>query len=102
MRVFRSHDGGRNWEVVWTFAGIRHIHTVLANEDEIWVTTGDLDEECGIWVTRDEFRTMDRIVGGEQRYRAVQLLFDQARCFTVRMHPILLTIFAASTVEVEL
>jgi hypothetical protein len=41
----------------------------------LWVTTGDLDAEAGLWRTRDDFRSLERIAGGSQAFRVVQLLF---------------------------
>jgi hypothetical protein len=44
-------------------------------EDALWVTTGDEDAEVGLQRTRDDFRSLERIAGGSQTLRVVQLLF---------------------------
>lgn len=78
-RIFMSDDRGMTWEPVYQFTGVRHIHGVYHDPytDAVWVTTGDADEESGIWVTEDRFRSVRRVVGGSQQARAVQLLFSE-------------------------
>ena len=77
-----THAGKETTPVAW-FNGVRHIHGVFhdPHEGNWWVTTGDHDEEAGIWKTNDEFLTVQRVVGGSQRYRAVQLLFAQSHIY---------------------
>lgn len=67
----------RIWEPLWRFENIRHVHGVFYDpyENAIWVTTGDHNHEPGIWRTDDDFVTLQKIVGGSQQFRAVQLLF---------------------------
>jgi len=73
-----SFDDLGIWEPIWRFEGIRHIHGIFFDtySKSFWVTTGDNDNESGIWVTRDHFRTLDQVVGGTQQLRAIQLLFS--------------------------
>lgn len=77
VSVWCSEDEGRTWRAAWRFEGVRHIHGVYPDpyDDSLWVTTGDLDQECALWRSQDDFRTVDRVVGGSQRLRVVQLLF---------------------------
>jgi len=79
VRVMMSRDGGRGWEVAYTFNGIRHIHGMYQDPytDSLWVTTGDANEESGIWVTRDLFENIQPVLFGNQQVRAVQLLFTR-------------------------
>ena len=79
VHIYGSKNGGKQWETVWRFTGIRHVHGVFYDsyDDRIWVTTGDNDEEAAIWMTDDRFRTLGKVVGGTQQLRAVQLLFTQ-------------------------
>lgn len=79
VHVYASNSKGRQWESVWRFTGIRHVHGVFHDpyDNRIWVTTGDADEESGIWVTNDRFKTLDKVIGGSQQMRAVQLLFTE-------------------------
>ena len=69
------------WIPVWRFEHVRHIHGVYYDSfwDAHWVTTGDSNDESGIWVTRDRFRTLERVIGGSQQTRAVRLLFEEER-----------------------
>lgn len=77
VRVFGSPDG-RQWEPVHTFpaGGIRHVHGVVYDRfrDGLWVLTGDEDEESGLWFTGDGFDTLELVVGGTQRARAVSVI----------------------------
>ncbi len=77
VHVYGSEDG-EHWSKVHTFpAGtIRHVHNIIEDpyRDGLWVLTGDADEESGLWFTGDNFRTLDCVVGGTQRARAVALI----------------------------
>lgn len=77
VRVWGSDDG-RAWEVVHTFprGTIRHVHGIHADPHRggLWVLTGDAGDEAGIWWTADDFRTLEPVVLGTQRARAVTLL----------------------------
>ena len=76
-------DEPDRWEPVWTFTRARHVHGVYfdAHSGHFWVTTGDANDESALWVTTDGFRTLDYVVGGSQRYRAVQLLFTREHVY---------------------
>ncbi|MFC1692655.1 hypothetical protein ACFL1R_04035 [Candidatus Latescibacterota bacterium] len=77
IRIMGSENGGCTWETVRTISNIRHIHGVFHDpyDDAIWVTTGDRDHESGLWVTHDRFITLEKVVGGDQQKRVMQLLF---------------------------
>jgi len=77
VHIWGSHDEGRSWEPVHEFRDVRHVHGVHYDEwtESFWVTTGDDDEESAIWRTVDRFRTIERIAGGNQQRRVVQLVF---------------------------
>ena len=77
--IYASDSEGRQWESIWCFTGIRHVHGVFHDpyDNRIWVTTGDTDAESGIWVTGNKFKTLDQVVGCSQQMRAVQLLFTE-------------------------
>ena len=58
-RVFRSRDGGRTWNCVFTktAAEIRHFHTVIAdpwNKGHWWISSGDGVSECRVWQSTDD------------------------------------------------
>ena len=76
--LYKSEDAGLSWFVAHTFEGIRHIHGVFFDKfsDKYWITTGDSDEESSIWMADKDFSTLERVLTGAQKFRAVQLLFD--------------------------
>jgi hypothetical protein len=76
VHVFASKDRGRTWDEAHEFREVRHIHGVFedAYAQALWVTTGDEDDECGLWMTRDRFGTLERVLGGSQQARAVQVV----------------------------
>jgi len=79
VHIWRKQEAGADWQPVWRFTGVRHVHGVFHDPytDALWLTTGDQGEEVGIWRTQDDFETLERIVGGSQQCRAVQLLFTK-------------------------
>lgn len=86
-RVLRSADRGRTWQTGLSMPDVRHVHAVQHDPygDELWVTTGDADDECLIGRLRgaegadggsgDERLRLDRVGGGSQEWRAVELAF---------------------------
>lgn len=83
VHIWRLYENEKEWYPVWQFSGIRHVHGVFYDiyKKVLWVTTGDLDKEAGIWRTDDEFATLQKIVGGSQSFRAVQLLFTNEHVY---------------------
>lgn len=79
VSVWRGSNNGASWRPAWTFNDVRHIHGVFHDPytQAIWVTTGDADAESGIWMTSDDFIHLDRVAGGAQRFRVLQLLFTE-------------------------
>ncbi|MCD6361186.1 MAG: hypothetical protein J7M38_10005 [Armatimonadetes bacterium] len=79
VHIYASDSEGRQWAPVWQFNRIRHVHGVFHDpyDNRIWVTTGDTNEECGIWATDDRFKTLDKVVGGSQQLRVVQLIITE-------------------------
>jgi len=77
-RIFGSKDGGKSWNLAYTFpaGSVCHIHRVIFDpyEEAYWVCTGDLGIEVGIWKTIDEFRQLTPILRGEQLFRTTSLL----------------------------
>ncbi len=78
VHIFRSKNGGKDWEVAFTFprGSICHVHRIVHDpyEDAFMVCTGDRNGEAGIWKTTDDFRTLKPLVQGEQRYRTASLI----------------------------
>src|SRR6185312_6733706 len=59
-RVWRSHDRGRSWHVVFEARDIRHFHFLQArpgHAGEWWLTSGDGALESRIWVSKDDGET---------------------------------------------
>jgi hypothetical protein len=74
-RVLRSTDNGRTWTTVIELTDVRHVHSVQTDPytGDLWITTGDTDIECRIGRLRDG--RFDVVVSGDQRWRAVELVF---------------------------
>jgi hypothetical protein len=77
VSVWASEDEGSTWRRAWTFDRVRHVHGVFHDpwENSMWVTTGDEQDESGLWRTRDSFRTLELVAGRSQEFRVVQPLF---------------------------
>lgn len=63
--------------ILYTFNKIRHIHFIQEdskNKDIAYIGTGDLDEECGIFRFNTSTKTIEKIGGNSQLWRAVSLL----------------------------
>lgn len=62
------------WEVVYTFGHgfINHVHTLVADPYRqcLWAFTGDFGEAAAIWRIKDGFRSIERVVCNDQKYRA--------------------------------
>lgn len=82
VRVVRVRTATGNVEVCWHFdrSDIRHIHAIHYDpfRDRLWICTGDRDHESALWYTDDEFQAVHRFAGGDQTWRAIALLFDEA------------------------
>ncbi|NMA23714.1 MAG: hypothetical protein GX938_09455, partial [Spirochaetales bacterium] len=64
-------------EILYTFYNIRHIHFIqqdINNSNNIYIGTGDLDAECGIYKFNLKDLAIKKIGGGLQTWRAVSLL----------------------------
>ena len=79
VNIYKSKDRAKSWEIIYKFEknGIRHVHGVFYDpyDDRIWLTTGDDDEESAIWVTNNQFNTLEKVLSGSQQCRATQLVF---------------------------
>ena len=62
-----------NWEVVYTFeqGAINHVHNIVADlyRNCLWAFTGDFDEASAIWKITDNFKTVERVLCNDQKYR---------------------------------
>ena len=82
VRIYRIAPGSIIAEVVHTFSAgtVRHIHGVYRDphSKSLWCLTGDKDHECVLWTTDDDFHSVERFGGGDESWRAVSILFDEA------------------------
>lgn len=66
--------GAEGWKIKYTFpeGTITHIHGFVCdkNKKRILILTGDFDEGSGIWVTTDDFKTVNPLLVGKQQYRS--------------------------------
>jgi len=83
VRIYRSADEGRSWQVAHEFPArfVRHVHAVQWDPygQALWVATGDRDSESRVGYSTDGGRTFRWIGSGSQRFRAVSLLFQPER-----------------------
>ncbi|QBA65407.1 hypothetical protein [Muriicola soli] len=77
VHIYGSKDGEK-WEKAYTFpeGRIRHVHGIYEDtfRNGMWVLTGDTDSESGIWFTGDHFQTLECVVTGSQKARAVSVI----------------------------
>jgi len=62
------------WEKRWTFpqGSIKHIHAIVPDEYRgwVWILTGDVNGEVGMWAAKNNFTEVTRVVFGKQIFRA--------------------------------
>jgi hypothetical protein len=77
LRIWASADQGETWEVAHTLpaGSAKHIHNLVWDPYRrgFWVLTGDLDGECALLFTGDEFATVAEVKRGGQMFRACHL-----------------------------
>lgn len=65
--------GCDEWEVVYTFpkGTINHVHNIISDpfRNCLWVMTGDFEEAAAIWKVEDGFKSVERFVYGNQKWR---------------------------------
>lgn len=65
------------WEISYEFKSgdIRHIHGIKADKyrNQVYIMTGDSDEESGLWVARDNFNRIESLIFGDQQSRMCQI-----------------------------
>jgi hypothetical protein len=79
--VYRSQDGGKRWETIFTFPEdkIKHVHGCYYDpfEDRLWVFSGDFKNECFILCADPDFQKIEWIGNGQQEYRACNAFFEK-------------------------
>lgn len=76
VHVYGSLDGGRTWEVMYTFpaGSIRHVHSITYDpyRDCLWMCAGDYGTECRIMRVSSNWRTVETVLEAGQQTRAVR------------------------------
>ncbi len=71
--IFMRSSESAEWKKMFEFpAGtVRHIHGVIPSKklNCVFVVTGDLDNESGIWIAKNNFETVEPLLHGNQKYR---------------------------------
>lgn len=77
LRLWGSIDNGQTWELAHVLpkGHAKHIHNLIWDDyrQGIWILTGDLEGECSLLFTPDEFKTVSEVVRGGQLFRACHL-----------------------------
>lgn len=79
VKLYKSEDQGRTWQIILSLKGIRHIHCVQYDpfDQKIWMCTGDKDKESSILFSEDEGETWICIGKNDQMFRTMSLLFTK-------------------------
>jgi hypothetical protein len=80
-KVFATKDRGVSWQPVLEFPPrrVRHIHALQRDPytGKLWICTGDLDEECLLAWSEDEYKTIIPLGEGSQLWRICQVVFTE-------------------------
>ena len=81
VHIYVSTDRGRTWQIAYTFAAgsIRHVHNIVYDRwgDCLWILTGDEGAECKVLRASCDFRSVEEVLAGNQRARAVAAIPTQ-------------------------
>jgi hypothetical protein len=81
VHIYVSEDGGRTFEVGYTFprGGIRHVHNVLFDPilDHYWVFVGDYGVQPGIGAMSKDLKTIEWVRRGDQKSRVMGAILLQ-------------------------
>jgi hypothetical protein len=92
VNVYRSHDNGKTWHIIYTFpkGSIRHVHGCYYDKysESILTLTGDFNGENLIQISDLEFRKNKVLGDGSQSYRAVNLFFTETEIHWIMDSPI--------------
>lgn len=68
---------------IFKFKGIRHIHGIYKDPytEQLWITTGDEDNEAAIYCSNDHLKTVEKILFGSQQARTIKLLFTETHIY---------------------
>ena len=75
VHIYVSPDGGRTWQVAYTFpaGSIRHVHNIVYDRwgECLWILTGDEGAECQVLRASSDLCSVEVVVSGNQQARAV-------------------------------
>jgi hypothetical protein len=75
VHIYASTDRGRTWSVAYTLpaGAIRHVHNIVFDHwaNCLWVLTGDEAAECKVLRASCDLRSVETVLSGNQRARAV-------------------------------
>lgn len=81
VRIFSSSNFGKSWEVAYEFkpGEIRHIHAIQQDPytGNMWVCTGDWDEQVMVAWSSDSFESINPIGQDSSMWRVCQLVFTE-------------------------
>ena len=79
--LYRSVDGGKSFQIIYSFKSneIRHIHYIKWDPYEkcLWLGTGDEDRENLMLKSFDNGETWIKVGGGSQDWRAIGVCFNK-------------------------
>jgi hypothetical protein len=77
IRIYRRPLTAERWDCIYEFSAgsVRHIHGIVSDPEHgcVYILTGDRDGESGIWITKNDFQTVEPYLVGNQQNRAVHL-----------------------------
>ena len=81
VNIYRFSKKTFENKIVYSFPpkSIRHVHGIYKDPftKYFYVLTGDLPNECGIYISKDKFKTLELVGGGDESWRAVSLVFTE-------------------------
>ena len=85
MYVWKTKNKGATWEKVFTKGArggngeIKHFHCVQVDPftKDIWLASGDTDDEAKIWKSTDEGETWQELFSGSQQTRTLGFVFEK-------------------------
>ncbi len=79
VSIHRCHLETGVWSKAHEFHDIRHIHGIFSDpySGRLWITTGDLDDECRILYSDDDLGSCEVFLSGAQKYRSIYLHFTE-------------------------
>lgn len=73
ISIYRRVDA-TEWLPIYTFSAseVNHIHNIVPDRVNrcLWILTGDFGKAAAIWIVKDNFRSVQRVMSGSQNARA--------------------------------